>query len=229
MKIKVDLKIFLFLVVFYLTKQIKIYSLLMIFALIHEFGHILAGLFLGMKIKKIEIMALGVRVSFQKNLEEYYKEEINKKIEKNKLIIAVSGPITNIFTAILFIIFPIEIKQVDILVYMNVLIALFNLLPIYPLDGGRILKSLLKFKFNTEQTLNYINHISNITIIILTAISSVLILYLKNIAFVFIIIYLWIISAKENKKYLTRRKIYQTIQKYSKKYWKKIKIIVNYT
>ena len=41
MSIKIDLKIFLFIILFWLTSQIKIYAVLMIFALIHELGHLL--------------------------------------------------------------------------------------------------------------------------------------------------------------------------------------------
>ena len=41
MSIKIDLKIFLFAILFWLTSQIKIYAVLMIFALIHELAHLL--------------------------------------------------------------------------------------------------------------------------------------------------------------------------------------------
>ena len=41
MSIKIDLKIFLFVILFWLTSQIEIYAILMIFALIHELGHLL--------------------------------------------------------------------------------------------------------------------------------------------------------------------------------------------
>ena len=43
MKFKIDLKIFLFAILFYFTKQIQIYAILKIFALIHELGHLIAG------------------------------------------------------------------------------------------------------------------------------------------------------------------------------------------
>lgn len=44
MSIKVDLKIFLFAVLFWLTKQIEIYASLMLFAFVHELGHLVCGL-----------------------------------------------------------------------------------------------------------------------------------------------------------------------------------------
>ena len=47
MRFRIDLKIFIFLVLFYFTKQIEIYALIMIFAIIHELGHLVAGILMG--------------------------------------------------------------------------------------------------------------------------------------------------------------------------------------
>ena len=44
MRFRIDLKIFLFLIVFYFTKQIEIYIIMIIFAIIHELGHLICGL-----------------------------------------------------------------------------------------------------------------------------------------------------------------------------------------
>ena len=43
MKFKIDLKIFIFLIIFLLTRQIEVYATIMFFAIIHELGHLLAG------------------------------------------------------------------------------------------------------------------------------------------------------------------------------------------
>ena len=45
MRFRIDLKIFIFLIIFYFTKQIEIYAMIMLFALIHELGHLLADLY----------------------------------------------------------------------------------------------------------------------------------------------------------------------------------------
>lgn len=42
MRLKIDLKIFIFLIIFYFTRQIKVYSVMMLFCIIHEFGHLLS-------------------------------------------------------------------------------------------------------------------------------------------------------------------------------------------
>lgn len=58
MKIKIDLKIFLIMILFLLTNQFRIYWILMFFMLIHELTHLLTGIILGLKPKKMEIMPL---------------------------------------------------------------------------------------------------------------------------------------------------------------------------
>ena len=78
MSFKIDLKIFILLVLFYFTKQIHIYACLMLFAMIHEMGHLLAGLLLGMKPEKIEIKPFGFSINFRLTTKDY-----NKKIHNS--------------------------------------------------------------------------------------------------------------------------------------------------
>lgn len=42
MRFRIDLKIFGFLILFYFTKQIEIYSLMMLFCFLHELGHLIS-------------------------------------------------------------------------------------------------------------------------------------------------------------------------------------------
>lgn len=204
MSLKIDLKIFIFFILFYLTKQIKLYATIMVLCIIHELGHVLMGLVLGLKIEKIEIMPMGLSVSFKLNIEDF-----NKKIQKGsvlqlkKIAIAIAGPLTNLIMLLIVLNTNINLKIVsnEILAYANILIMLFNLLPIYPLDGGRIFKELIQIFEGSIKAKIYIRKISKAVVIILTMLASIGILYLKNIAIFFIIIYLWIIVIKENKQY----------------------------
>ncbi len=96
MHIKIDLKIFLFALIFLLMKKIEMYALIMVFALIHELGHIIMAIILKYKIENIEIVPYGIKMKFKVNYDDY-----NKKIGKGslislkKILIGVAGPFFN--------------------------------------------------------------------------------------------------------------------------------------
>ena len=201
MRVKINIQIFAIIIILVIANQIKVYAWLMLFALIHELAHMLTGMLLKLKPRTLEIQPFGICVVF----------ESFEKSEKNKIIIALAGPLINIVMAIIFSFINIEAKEM--IINCNVILALFNLLPIYPLDGGRILKSIIKVKSTDEKAEDITNKISNILMIIITIISSILILIYKNIGIVLIIAYLWIIIIKENNKYMLKKRIYTIINK----------------
>ena len=209
MEFKIDIKIFLIALVFLLVNQIYMY----IFAIIHECFHLLAGIILGYKVKSIRIMPLGLSIAFNEKEEEY-----NTKIKKSnfnnvkKIIILLMGPISNIVIAFFFMLLNMAIP-----VYINVLIAIFNLLPIYPLDGGQILNRLSRIIYGNFEAYKISNSVNNIIMSILTALASIGLLYTKNIAIIFIIIFLWYLIIKENKKYKEICKYFKSFHKLDKK------------
>ena len=210
---RIDLKIFLFLILFYFTRQIEIYAIVMLFAIIHEFAHLITGIFLKMKIQKITLMPVGLSVEFNLTKEDC-NETIFKlnKLELKKIIIAMAGPFINILIIIIVKLLNTNSYFYKNIIYANLLIAIFNLLPIYPLDGGRILKSVLNLILNKVKADIYTNNISNIMMFFITFLFSILIYYLKNIAILFILIYLWYIVIRENKIYKMKMRLYQVLK-----------------
>lgn len=208
MRFRIDLKIFVFLIIFYFTKQIEIYAMIMFFALIHELGHLLAGLLLGMKPEKIELMPFGVSISFKIKVEEY-----NKKIKKGnlleikKILVAIAGPLTNFIIILITNSLKIDIFKGLIIIYTNFLIMIFNLLPIYPLDGGRVLKGILHINFGIRKSELYTNIISKVMVAIITVISSIMILRVHNIAILLIDMYLWYLVIKEDTIFKKRMQL----------------------
>ena len=219
MSIKIDLKIFLFALIFLLTRQIEIYTLLMIFAFIHELGHLFTGTILGLKPETISIIPTGFSISFKNDCDNYNKKIKNaNKLALKKMIVAFAGPLTNIFTIILTYFYNVITKDLyflnislTLIIYANILIFIFNMLPIYPLDGGRIFKEIIHIFFGLKKSYYITNKVSNIVTIILTALASIYILIYKNIAILIIILYLWLILIKQNKIFNNKMKLFKLI------------------
>ena len=192
MSIKLDLKIFLFLFLFLLTSQLEMYLLLMLFAIIHELGHLAAGLILKFKPEEIKLTPVGLQIQFKVSDEEYKLNNV-KSYTIKKAIIALAGPLTNFIIATIMI----AIAQINIdlqytymfslIVYSNLLIAMFNLIPIYPMDGGRVVKEILSIIFGKKKAYKITYMISKTVLILLTAAASIAILYIHNIAILIII------------------------------------------
>lgn len=213
MEFKIDIKIFLVGLIFFIVNQFYMYVLFMIFVIIHECFHLLAGIVLGYKVKSLKIMPLGVSVGF-KEKEEEYNTKIRKSNMNNvkKIIILLMGPISNIVIAGMFLVLN---KPEP--VYINIVIAIFNLLPIYPLDGGQILNRILRIFHSNFESYKISNSINNIMMSILTALASIGLLYAKNIAIIFIVIFMWYLIIKENIKYKEMSKYFKSFHNLDKK------------
>lgn len=171
---------------------------------------------LGFKIQKLQLMPIGFGISFRIDTKNY-----NKKILKanllaiKKIIIALAGPTVNLVFILLFIslenIFNINL---DKMIYANILIFLFNMLMIYPLDGGRILKNILYILFGKIISLKVTNIISNIVTVILTFFSILAIIFFHNILYILVLIYIWIIVINENKLCSMKIKMYKILKNY---------------
>lgn len=214
MRFRIDLKIFLFLILFYFTKQIETYVIIIVFAIIHELGHLMAGLIMGMKPEKIELMPYGISISFKLKPKDYNKKILKANLlEIKKILVAIAGPFTNLLIIIFATHLKIELFSNLIIIYANLLLILFNLVPIYPLDGGRILKEILHIFLGKRKAERYTNSISFIILIILTFIASIGIYYMENISIFIITIFLWGLYLKQDKIDRNKNKIYDLIEK----------------
>ena len=217
--IKIDLKIFLFLFLFLLTSQFEIYIILFVFAILHELGHLVAGLILKFKPEEMRLTPMGLQIRFKTQA-----REINAKIKQareiniKRAIIAIAGPITNFAIAVIAIIVAWvsgnaqNIYIYQIIIYSNFLIGMFNLIPIYPMDGGRLLKEVLAISCGRKKAYKITYITSKTILILLTAVASVAILYIQNIAILFILAYLWYLEINEIRIYNRRKNIENIVE-----------------
>ena len=145
-KIRIHPITYLFTLILFLMGYFNNYIIFMTIIIIHELGHILASIFLKWKIKEIIILPLGCLIKFN--------DLINKPL-KEEFIISIMGIIFQLL-------FTYKINPL----YNNIII-LFNLLPIYPLDGSKILNILLNKISNFKTSYIMTFHLSYIIIILL--------------------------------------------------------------
>ena len=130
----------LFLVVGFLyALQGKLFYFLLSFlvALQHECAHAFASAKLGYKLNRVILMPFGAVID----------GDMRGLSLKDEITIALWGPLCNLCTALFFSAIwwfePTMYAFTDTAYYASVSIALVNLLPAYPLDGGRIFRCLL--------------------------------------------------------------------------------------
>lgn len=164
---------------------------------------------MGLKPKSLKIMPMGLSIEF-----EIYSKNIKEKLQTKKIWIALAGPITNVIIILITIILGKNMETIlyQEIIYSNLLIAIFNLLPIYPLDGGRVLKEVIHIVKGRKKAVELTNYISNVSMVLLTFVSSIAIYYYKNMAILFIIAYLWGMIFIENKRYNLKKRIYKIME-----------------
>lgn len=139
--------IFLLMIALGYTEQ---FFVLYIFMIIHELIHILTAHFLGCKCKGIVIMPIGL----QGKIEELE----NKPLYKRNIIIGAAS-LFNIIAGII-----INRSYIGI---GNILIGIFNLLPIYPLDGAMLFRNMAGYFLGTLKAEKYVGILSSFFIAIL--------------------------------------------------------------
>ncbi len=149
---------FFLLLSFALLFGAKDISYLLLFSSLHESGHIIALLCLGGKIDKLTLSFYGLALRYSSALSSI-----------RELMVIICGPLVNF---ILYIIIRDDI---------NLLLFILNILPIYPLDGGRILRICLP-KLSKP--------ISIIALVAVIAFSLYLIIFYHSFSLILISLYL---------------------------------------
>jgi Zn-dependent protease/CBS domain-containing protein len=126
--------------------------LLLLFACVvaHEFGHIFTARAFGVSTPDVTLLPIGGVARLERIPEEPYEE----------FLVAIAGPLVNVAIALLLVLvggahlngsdlYAVEsahTSMVDRLAVVNLFLALFNMIPAFPMDGGRVLRALLATK-----------------------------------------------------------------------------------
>ena len=124
--------------------------LLFLCVLAHEFGHVFTARAFGVATPDVTLLPIGGVARLERIPEEPGQE----------FLIAIAGPLVNVAIALLLLVFAgadlsanklaavesAQVSMIDRLASVNLFLAVFNLIPAFPMDGGRILRSLLAIK-----------------------------------------------------------------------------------
>ncbi|MDY4186539.1 MAG: site-2 protease family protein [Candidatus Borkfalkiaceae bacterium] len=147
MKLTIHPLFFIFGIYFAFTGKVFLFLIFSLTALVHEYGHAASAERLGYRMNKISLMPYGAVVN----------GAIEGISARDEIAVALSGPFLNlavcVFFAALWWLVPETYAYTDTIVFSNLSVAALNLVPAYPLDGGRVLCALLSHKLNYKKSL----------------------------------------------------------------------------
>ncbi|MFC5447252.1 M50 family metallopeptidase [Paenibacillus aestuarii] len=139
--------------------------------LVHELGHLAAAKGFGWRVREVQLLPFGGVIVV---------EELGTVPTGEELIVALAGPLQHVWmilTAWLAQWLGLgDAEWWNYFVEANVMIGLFNLLPVLPLDGGKVMQCLLGYVLSYHRTILYTAWISMIlsAIVIVAAIVQLL-------------------------------------------------------
>jgi Zn-dependent protease/CBS domain-containing protein len=117
--------------------------LLFVSVLLHELSHSLVAISLGMQVKKISLFIFGGIAQIEGEPDQPRKE----------LQMAIAGPAMSVFLFILLMLLAkiltsfgapeVVVVPLTYMSQVNLILAIFNLVPAFPMDGGRVLRALI--------------------------------------------------------------------------------------
>lgn len=152
-----------------LTKGIDLYILAFASAILHESGHLLTAKVLGYTIEKVTVLPMGINGKI--------KEEITDKT--HNFLISLAGPFVNMIIAL-----GASKYNLYNVAICNIYMLVFNLLPVLPLDGGRIFSS-----FYDNEKLNQIIKFFTYAVVIFTLLSDFINNSTINVSLIWVLLF----------------------------------------
>ncbi len=191
--IRINIIMLAMFIVYFLLGQFIEITVMILIVLVHEFSHSIVARKYGFIIDEIDILPFG-GVAKYKNI-----KIINPKEE---IVICAIGPLSNLLIIIVFMglrSLYTENYFIDFVIEINWLMFIINILPVFPLDGGKIIRAVLSlfigYKSSTIK-LTYVTYILCTFVILYDILNGLT----GNVTYIGVIAVFTIIAAKKERE-----------------------------
>ena len=173
--VKIDYSFILLLVLAFFLDSIFTYFLYVVFIILHELSHMLVAKKLGYLPSKLKLTMFGASL-----------EGFDDFLLWDEIKIVLAGPLFNLFIVVAcylsFWFYPESYEFLNEVLLVNESILLFNLLPIFPLDAGRLVLCFSSIKKGRSYGLKIVKRLSLFLIAMLFCLSILSVFFIYNFA-----------------------------------------------
>ena len=176
-------------------------GILLIFGcvLLHELGHALTARRYGIATRDIILLPIG-GVARLTRMPDKPSEE---------LLVAIAGPAVNVVIVAVLWLFGVrfvnvtaerDVGMLQLLMFVNTMMILFNMIPAFPMDGGRVLRALLAFRLPYRQATRIASGVGQAFALLFGVVG----LFSHHFMLVFIALFVFLAAAEERALVETR-------------------------
>ncbi|MFS0672937.1 site-2 protease family protein [Ornithinibacillus sp. 179-J 7C1 HS] len=161
-----------FIIISFITGTFVELFIILSIVLFHELGHYIAAAYFNWRIRQVMLWIFGGVMD---------TDEQGSRPVKEEFIVTIAGPFQHVMIYLLVLIASyfslLQPSLIDTILFYNTTLLVFNLLPIWPLDGGKLLFFLLSQRYSFQRAYH--------NIIILSIILCLLIIIVQLLVFSF--------------------------------------------
>ncbi len=165
----------------------------------HEFAHAAVAKRLGYTLNGIKLMPYGAALS----------GDFASVRPRDEILIALAGPAVNIALAVVTVaawwLAPVTYVFTEAFLYGNLFTAVFNLVPLYPLDGGRVLLAGLSVRFKRQSAYKALRIAGFAAAVVFAALFFVTFYYAANLSLALISSFFFLSTVVPDKQSAYRR------------------------
>lgn len=180
---------------FHVTQETALLPALLLPIAVHEAGHLLALRLMGFRLRSVQLEARGLCIRYA-GLGGWLQEAIA----------ALSGPLAGLVYGLLILFLPVSCAAwLEISASVSLLLTAFNLLPILPLDGGRVLYALCMRSLSEEEANRLVRGLSVAALAVLLLLGLVLLIWQKSVGL--LAAGLWLVLENGRLPLVNKRKL----------------------